>query len=145
MKLRDADLSDRQFFFDLRNDPDVIKFSYTRRGVDWDSHVKWWRDTWDHLLVAEEETHQGTQRIGVVRLTPLDDATCEVHFALMAADRGRGWATPMLEEARRVAKELGYSHITAHVDANNTPSLRAFLREGYTVSSPGTVMLERDC
>jgi len=140
MILRDAELTDRQFFFDLRNDPDVIKFSYTKQGVAWDQHCRWWADTWDHLLVAVE----GERRLGTVRLTPLDDACCEVHYALVAADRGRGWAAKVLEEAERVARELGYAHIVARVDTPNTPSIRAFLRSGYSVSSPGTLMFERD-
>lgn len=140
MKLRDAEITDRQFFFDLRNDPDVVKFSWTKRGVTWEEHCRWYQETWDHLLVAEE----GATRIGVVRLTPLDDAACEIHFALVAADRGRGWGSRLLEEGRRVAKELGYQHVVARVDTPNTASIRAFLREGYSVASPGTLMLERD-
>jgi len=140
MKLRDAEVTDRQFFFDLRNDPDVVKFSYSRKGVTWAEHCQWYRDTWDRLLVAEE----GKQRIGTVRLTPIDYSCCEIHFALVAADRGRGWGVKLLEEGRKVAKELGYSVVIAHVDSPNTASIRAFLREGYRVASPGTLMLERE-
>ncbi len=139
MKLRDATLADRQFFFDLRNDPDVVKFSTTRRGVTWAEHCAWWEKTEDHLLVAEE----GGRRIGQVRLSPVDDACCELHYALVAADRGRGWGAKLLEEGRRVAKVLGYQRLLAHVDSPNTASIRAFLRDGWGVNS-GLILLERD-
>lgn len=145
MILRDAELSDRDFFLALRNDEVSVRFSYTKQEVGKLEHARWWKETNDHLLVAEHEFYDGIEkRLGLVRLTPLDDATCEVHFILAPEFRGRGLAAGILAMARGVAKELGYTHLIARVDAPNTKSLRAFLREGYTVSSAGTLLLERD-
>jgi RimJ/RimL family protein N-acetyltransferase len=109
-------------------------------------HARWWKETNDHLLVAEVEVGLGRVlvAVGTVRLTPLDDATCEIHLIVAPEQRGKGFSREMLEAGRAVAKELGYTHLIARVDAPNTKSLRAFLREGYTVSSAGTLFLERD-
>jgi len=74
----------------------------------------------------------------------VDESTCMVHIAVGKEHRGAGYSTEMLQEATLKARELGFTHMTARVDAPNTASLRAFLRAGYDVTSPGTLLLERD-
>ena len=164
MILRNAGFSDRQLFFDLRNDADAVRFSYTKRGVTWYEHNVWWDSTSDQLFVAEtrclkrpnkdmldyletdywDDKNWENRKVGYVRLTPIDESTCELHFAVTPEERGKGWAVEMLAEARTVAADLGYKHIIARVDVPNTPSIRAFLREGYQITSAGTLFLERN-
>jgi RimJ/RimL family protein N-acetyltransferase len=140
MILREATALDMKFFFDLRNDPESVRFSYTKRGPSWKEHQTWWHKTDDHCFVATDFDRD----IGYVRLTPLDDSTCEIHFAIVPEQRGKGWAGFLLERGREEARHLGFTHIIARVDAPNTPSIRAFLREGYQITSAGTLFLERD-
>src|SRR5229473_7812353 len=91
ISLRDAEPSDREFFFHLRNEKQSVRFSYTKREVEWKEHRQWWFSTDDHLLVAVcDDWHKGDppkppfpkRDIGTVRLTPLDEHTCELHFAI---------------------------------------------------------------
>lgn len=140
MKLRPATDADKEYFRTLRNDPDAVKFSYTKREVTEDEHDYWWDVTGDVRLVAEGA---GGDSVGVVRLTPLDAHTCEVHLTVAADKRGLGHAGEMLRLARKEAAWRGYERLIARVDAPNTASLRAFLRAGYDVVTPGTFMLER--
>jgi RimJ/RimL family protein N-acetyltransferase len=140
MILREATALDMKFFFDLRNDPESVRFSYTKRGPSWDEHQAWWFKTDDYCFVAMD----GQTKLGYVRLTPLDDSTCEVHFAIVSEKRGKGWSTFLLSAGRDEAENLGFKHIIARVDAPNTPSIRAFLLEGYQITSAGTLFLERD-
>ena len=102
-------------------------------------HERWWRETQDARYVAES----AGEDVGVLRITRLDETTCEVHLAVAPQFRGEGYSTEMLREGTLEAKRLGYERIVARVDSDNTPSLRAFLRAGYGVTSPGTLLLER--
>lgn len=140
MNLREAQPYDKQFFLDLRNDPDAVRFSYSRRPVTQDEHDFWWDTTGDYLYVAEALLGA----VGTLRITPVDESTCMVHIAVGREFRGAGYAREMLQEATQEAKRHGFTHMTAHVDSPNTASLRAFLRAGYAVTSPGTLLLERD-
>lgn len=163
VSLRWAEPGDKDFFLAVRNDVLSVRFSYSQKPVDPAAHDRWWRETGDALFVAEVKAQEGlgaverwrqvrtrtlpgdTMRpVGTVRLSDVDDATCEVHLALVATERGKGYAAGMLQEAREMAGELGYSRIIARVDSPNTASLRAFLRAGYCVKSPGVLLLERE-
>lgn len=140
MRLRPALDADSPFFWVVRNDPDTIAHSWSKRGVTAEEHARWWQTTPDARYVAEGLTGD----VGILRLTALDDSTCEVHLAVAPGYRGSGYSTDMLREATVVARSLGYTLIVARVDSDNTPSLRAFLRAGYAVTSPGTLLLQRD-
>ena len=140
MTLREAQTADKEFFLTLRNDPDAVKYSYSRRPVTQDEHDFWWDTTGDYLYVGVGLLGD----VGTLRLTPVDESTCMVHIVVGKEHRGAGYATEMLREGLGEAKRHGFCHITAHVDAPNTASLRAFLKAGYDVTSPGTLLLERD-
>lgn len=144
--LRDAIGSDdREFFFEVRNDPTTIQYSYSKRAVGWQEHCDWWLKTDDCLYVAEELFELSTVKwkVGVVRLSEVDARTTEIHFALHPKWRGRGLARELLALGREEARKLDYTVILARVDAPNTPSVRSFLRDGYRITSPGTLLLER--
>lgn len=140
MKLRPATDQDAHYFLWVRNDPQSVKFSWSKRSVAFKEHMAWWQTTADRRYVAEGITGD----VGTLRLTALDDHACEVHLAVAPEFRGMGYSTEMLREATQEARRLGYRRIVARVDAPNTPSLRAFLRTGYDVTSPGTLLLERE-
>ena len=140
MHLRPATDLDAPFFWAIRNDPQTITNSWSKRAITEGEHARWWGQTHDTRYVAEGA---GGEPVGIVRLTALDDSTCEVHLAVAPGARGLGYSVDMLREATDVAKGLGYELIIARVDAPNTPSLRAFLRAGYDIASPGTLLLER--
>lgn len=139
MTLRPASDVDAPFFWAVRNDPQTIAHSWSKSGVTATEHARWWGATQDARYVAQ--CVEGN--VGTLRLTALDDSTCEVHLAVAPEFRGLGYSVEMLREATVMAKKLGYTRIIAHVNADNTPSLRAFLRTGYAVTSPGTLLLER--
>lgn len=143
MRLRQAQNSDKAFFLEVRNDPQGIRFSYSKKAIDPAAHDRWWKETQDLLYVAEAHQWEHRYAVGIVRLTPMDDACCEIHFAIHSDWRGQGLAVVLLEEGRKKAMTCGFTHIIARVDSPNTASLRAFLREGYAVTSPGTLLLER--
>lgn len=140
LRLRPAIDTDVSYFWTVRNDPETIAHSWSKRGVTAEEHARWWQTTPDARYVAE--TAEGD--VGTLRLTALDDSTCEVHLAVAPGFRGAGYSTEMLREATVLAREKGYGRIIARVDSDNTPSLRAFLRAGYAVTSPGTLLLQRD-
>ena len=140
LKLRPATDADSPFFWTVRNDPQTISHSWSKREVTAEEHTCWWQTTPDVRYVAE--TAEGD--VGVIRFTELDETTCEVHLAVAAGYRGAGYSTEMLREATVAGRELGYERIVARVDSDNTPSLRAFLRAGHEVESPGTLLLQRD-
>jgi RimJ/RimL family protein N-acetyltransferase len=137
---------DKDYFRTLRNDPDAVRFSWSKREIRVDEHNRWWEGTQDALFIAEasfSKTLGATRRVGTLRLTELDESTCEVHLAVAREERGKGLSTRMLKESLELADGLGYTRIVARVDTPNTASLRAFFGAGYRITSPGTVLLER--
>ena len=142
MVLRDAAGSDdREFVFEVRNDPTTIQYSYSKRPVGWEEHKAWWLKVNDLIFIAEGEDQQ---KLGVVRLSEVDAQTAEIHVMLHPKARRQGRAVVLLALGREEARKLGYTRVLARVDAPNTASLRAFLKEGYRVTSPGVLLLERD-
>lgn len=138
LTLRPATDADREFFFDLRNDPVAVKYSLMQTAVTPDEHASWWAMTADRLYVMGD--------VGYVRLG-IGAGQTVVSIAVAAAKRGQGYAGMMLKLVHAEAVRLGVTRLVAHILPGNTPSLRAFLRAGYEITQvapgPTHLVLER--
>jgi RimJ/RimL family protein N-acetyltransferase len=138
LTLRPATDADREFFFDLRNDPVAVKYSLMQTAVTPDEHAQWWANTREFRYVMED--------IGYVRLG-VGAGRAVVSIAVAAPKRGKGYARLLLRLAHEEAARLGVTRLVADILPANTPSLRAFLRDGYEVTQvvpgPTHLVLER--
>ena len=132
--VRPATATDGPFLLDLVNTQDVKFWSGRNKDIGPVEHAIWFgkalSDEWHHKVVIA--THDGV-RAGYGRLEFVTEA--RVSFAVDKAYRGQGiggyilWA---LEQERAGAPLLAYVH------PGNTPSLRAFLSQGYTLDEMRT-------
>jgi RimJ/RimL family protein N-acetyltransferase len=75
----------------------------------------------------------GERPIGVVALRQIAESTAGMSYAIIAAERGRGYATRAAElMAKRGFEELGYTRIELRTDFENVASQRVAERAGFT-------------
>jgi RimJ/RimL family protein N-acetyltransferase len=132
VSLRPAQPADRDRLLAWRNEPAVRAASRSTAEVAPAEHEAWFArrlaDPDTRIFVVEH----GGEPVGQVRVDRLHGRRGEIHVALAATARGRGFAAPALADgARRGAQELGLDVVEANVRADNEPSLRAFARAGF--------------
>ncbi len=126
MTLRPATEDDATRLFDWANDPSTRAVSFHAEPIPWDTHVAWLRkklaERACRLFIAEADG----EPVGQVRLDAADDrATISVSIA--KAHRGRGLGVAAIRAATAHAEG-----IDAFILADNTSSVRAFERAGFT-------------
>lgn len=74
-----------------------------------------------------------------------DEKSCEVAFVTRETQHGKGMATRLLEEMKRIARERGLERMMAYVRAENGKMLAVFERAGFVrkpSEEPGEVYLQ---
>ncbi len=133
--LRAAGPGDGERLLAWRNDPDVRERSFSSAPVSGDEHATWLgrtlADPQRLLLVVEED---GGTALGQVRLDR-DGGVAAVSIGLAAAARGRGLGRAALEEAVRLAGQLGIERLEARIKPDNAASLAAFAAAGFAAEA----------
>ena len=81
-----------------------------------------------HLAIRLDE-----RPIGVVALRQIADRTAGMSYAVIASERGRGYATRAAQlMAKQGLEELGYTRIELRTDYENVASQRVAERAGFT-------------
>jgi RimJ/RimL family protein N-acetyltransferase len=144
LALRRAEASDSDRVRAWRNDPAAVAASLTGVEVGEAEHDAWFArvlaDPARALWIVEDSGRPA----GSVRLDREDDGSAEVSIALDAAARGLGLAAPALDLVTEAGRGFA-AVLVAQVREANVPSLRAFVRAGYTESgrTDGVVTLRR--
>lgn len=72
---------------------------------------------------------------GIVAYMVMNIKNCYISaLGVVESFRGRGLATRLLEHAEIIANSLNSTEITLHVKINNTPALKCYTRQGYTIT-----------
>ena len=131
--IRDTDpVLDRQFTFDLVNDPSVRSAGYATDEIPWDNHYEWLKrhhQSPDAFLFTLESTTQDP--LGSLRFHRVDDC-CEIGIALASKARGKGFADHGIRLGMTELTVLhGIHHFTATIRPTNIPSKNLFTRLGF--------------
>ena len=149
--LRRAKYEDCQRVWMLRNDPETRQASFDSAKIPWKTHERWFsesllRDDREIFMVAVRGRRAvGRRREGVARLD-IADREAAVSIYLAAEWRGRRVGPSALDQlAVKAFRELGLDRLFASVKADNTRSLAAFARAGFTEvdRQGGVVTVER--
>ena len=136
LTLRRATQDDAVLLLAWRNDDVTRAASRSNAPVTLAEHAAWLgvalADPARHLYVAEV----AGLPVGTGRLDVLTDASAEVSVTVAPDARGLGYGPAIIDALCRAAEALGIPHVIAVILAGNTPSLRAFLRAGFTTSAP---------
>ena len=131
-----ATLDDRQRIFEWSNDPETRRNSFERAPIPWDDHVCWFDD---QLARADRALYVASidgVPLGQIRFADTDGVAV-VSFSIVPAQRGRGWAAPLLiagverfradrGDVRADCGDGGDLRVVGEVKPDNAASLAAF-------------------
>lgn len=132
-RIRKAEEKDLEFLFNLRNDPEVRKFSRNSDVIDLETHSRWFKKklaSHDSVIFVAEV---GAEPIAQVRFDLLNNEEVEVSVAVAALFRGKGYGSEILKQAsEQFLKEFSkVNKIYAFINLGNKASLRSFGKAGY--------------
>ncbi|MBX7199603.1 MAG: UDP-2,4-diacetamido-2,4,6-trideoxy-beta-L-altropyranose hydrolase [Rhodospirillaceae bacterium] len=135
--LRPARADDRGFYFDLANEPDVRRQSFSTGPIPWPNHCAWFAgklaDPRVRLFVLEA---QGLP-VGQIRFDRDTGGAATLSYSLESFARGRGWGKKLVALGVETLRREGSVPITAEVRPENTASRRVFDSLGF-VLRPGS-------
>ncbi len=92
---------------------------------------RWWKEA-DERVAYHLAIRLGERAIGVVALRKIADTTAGMPYAIIASERGRGYATQAAQLlAKRGLEEYGYRRIELRTDFENVASQRVAERAGF--------------
>lgn len=131
--LRPAGADDRGFYFDLVNEPDVRRQSFSSDPVTWPGHCAWFArklaDPGTRLWVLEA---LGLP-VGQIRFDRDSEGRATLSYSLESFVRGRGWGKKLVALGVERLKREGPVPITAEVRPENTVSRRIFESLGFAL------------
>ena len=153
---RPAVLADAAWLLALRNDPETVRWSVSGVPVTPEKHAEWFAQiitdpTRALMVVAPFGPHDppfhddpvpqwcgACAGVATYRLDRVGSDQVEVSLAVAPEYRGRGYAVEVIALASRHALRRGAQVVIVLVKRDNTRSLRAFLRAGFSLNPPST-------
>lgn len=131
--IREAELNDLEFLFELTNDPLVRENSFESGEINLDEHTSWFKkqlDSETSILYLLE--HKGLQ-MGQVRFSIHDDHSV-IGVSIAKEFRGKGFASSILQKAIDTFFTTRKLPIHAYIKKANTTSINSFERAGFEYS-----------
>jgi spore coat polysaccharide biosynthesis protein SpsF len=137
LRLRPAELGDRDRLLAWRNDADSVRFSLSGTAVGVDEHEQWFARRLDDPGTRLEIGERAGEAVGMVRVD-VEAAVGTVSIAVAPEHRGHGLASRLLRALQReLAGDPQVDRLLAQVVEANTASARAFRSAGF--ASQGVV------
>lgn len=133
LKLRLANLDDKEQVFQWRNHVDTRKYFFDPSPISWENHSKWFEET---LKNPRKYLLMGTlndREIGVLRYDFVGKSTLNVSIYMVPGQSGKGLGSFLLSCGNQWVKEnvLEANRIQAEVIPSNLASLKVFLKAGF--------------
>lgn len=129
IKLRKAQISDCDLIYKWRNHPDVRKFFFDDREIDYSTHQEWFQNSLKMenriILIAENDN----QPVGVIRFDILKDNpdTAEIDIYVAPSFQGRGFGRQILVEGEKwIKSQANIRFLVAKVKETNYASKKIF-------------------
>ena len=117
--LRQIKKEDIYFFYELANDPEVRKNSFSVRPILWEEHEKWFYKKLQAggvYLYLIDETPVGQIRFDI------EEKTARISYTVAAAYRGKGYGSKMLrlaeqrfqEDYPQITQPVSYTHLDVY-------------------------------
>jgi UDP-2,4-diacetamido-2,4,6-trideoxy-beta-L-altropyranose hydrolase len=134
--VRKANADDVQLYFDWANDPQVRANSFQTSDITWSEHESWFRCVLNNSANTLYLYSIGEKPASQMRLK-LDGNTATINYSVSTDFRGQGLGTWLLMHiALKTRIELPeVKTLIGWVKKNNIPSLRAFEKAGYSVTT----------
>lgn len=133
LTFRRATMDDCRLFWRLRNERTSLKHYFSAKPVPWTIHQQWFaakqKNAKSHLFVLES----GKKPVGQIRLEMNGHKSGEIHIVLDKKARGKGFGPLGIAAVSDTFLKSGKARtVTAHIKPNNTASVMAFLRAGFS-------------
>lgn len=129
LQIRLANIDDMKNVFDLSNDDTVRKNSINQNKIEWEDHVKWFRNRIDksHFYIVE---NKNKEFVAQVRFDEQLEST--ISISITKNFRGKGLASEIIKQCSKKSK---LKNIVALVKKENLASQKSFLKAGYKYDS----------
>ena len=129
--MREVKSSDEYGLLELRNNPDIYKWFFSKSPVETADHKKWMET---RLKLFKEITLVAESRdsvIGTAYLSSIVNGVAEVSIRVQKASAGHGVGRLLLQELIKQAKDSKLSTLYARVHKDNFDSIRFFERTDF--------------
>lgn len=132
LSIQPAGWSDSDLLLAWANDPVTRQASFHPGVIERAQHERWFSNRIDHPDYHILLGWNGNQPVGSFRVERHSEGwVCSVVIA--PAARGQGWATTLIFKACHALRIAhGVEAVTAYIKAENTASIKAFTRAGFT-------------
>jgi spore coat polysaccharide biosynthesis predicted glycosyltransferase SpsG/RimJ/RimL family protein N-acetyltransferase len=132
LEVRPARWDDSESLLRWANDPVTRQSSFHPEAIERHNHEQWLRKRLDHPDYHIVLGWVGTESVGSFRAERHAEGwVCSLVIAPEA--RGHGWATALVFKAcHTLRQQHGLTGIIAYIKAENTASIKAFTRAGFT-------------
>jgi len=138
--LRPAALADVTALWNLANQPEVRRNSFSPEPIPFAGHVRWFAARLASPASRIQVLVRNGRLLGQIRHDRRPDGSAaEIDIAVAPAGRGQGLGRRLITETARAAcRELAVSVLHATVFADNFPSLELFRRCGFAMAGTET-------
>tara|TARA_B100000315_G_C14361202_1_gene488561 strand:+ start:305 stop:763 length:459 start_codon:yes stop_codon:yes gene_type:complete len=138
LKIREANIDDRNDIFEWRNDPITRQMSFDSDVVTFSIHKKWFENSLynknRYLLIVEEEG----RKISVVRFDIKEEKrTAEISINLNPLERGKIFSSTVISKSIsyfNIINNKRIKTIIAKIKKKNIASKRSFMKCGFKLS-----------
>ena len=132
LNLREATDQDLDFYFLVRNDPEVFSGFYSqKKPLTYPEHCNWWHgrnQDWRKFIIELDGIS-----IGILNIGQMDHWSPEIGYALMPEYWGQGHGSEAVKTALNWLKSRGYGYCHTTVLKNNERSLNLLKRLGFEI------------
>ncbi len=128
--IREATINDATVLFDWANDPKTRENSFNSGTIDWNDHIRWFKNKLNDLSSKIYILHSNEKPIGVVRFE-INDTTI-IGVTVAPSHRGMGFGAEILKTASNTFWENNTDTLLAYIKKDNNASQRVFEKAGFT-------------
>ena len=142
--LNTANKTDSRFLWELRNHPEVRKWSFNSDEIPWEDHEKWFSrflETPGHIFYLIQ---QNNENLGYVRFSK-DDSRIVIDVAVKPGVQSKGLGSWGLKNGSlKYIEEFAVQSVYAEIKLSNTPSIKSFSKAGFSQidKNPEFVIME---
>lgn len=138
--LRTVGEHDCRLLWEWVNDGAVRSAAFQSRDIPWQDHAAWFQEkVSDKNCVHYIGFDENEEPVGQVRFD-MRGSEAEIDISVARNMRGRGLGARLLKMAvEELVRHRPDMVVHAHVKQENTPSLRAFAKAGFTRAAAGVI------
>lgn len=125
VKLRKCEFKDMKVIYDIVNDLDVRKNSFTMNRIPYKEHVKWYKNSLNDNNKFMYVLEENKMIVGQIRMDKNNDEAT-ISYSIEKNSRNKGYGSKLLNLIKYEAIKNNISIIEGFVKKDNIASIKAF-------------------